>query len=178
MSDDQPVIQVPGWLKDYNKAVSKKAPNTGGPAGPGFCAVYCTFFWWVRIGERIWKGFFVAMWNYVVCRILFFPFFCISSSVRFILPLFFSCSTLGALFLFVVAGLMRNEYRYIHIHGDLPALSKSVTYAGTYRESGFNNFWAETIKNKKKFVHVQQFFFNLYSYNFLSSSPNQSFSSS
>ncbi len=39
-------------------------------------------------------------------------------------------STFGALFLFVVAGLMRTEYRYIHIHGDLPTLSKPVTYAG------------------------------------------------
>jgi hypothetical protein len=28
---------------------------------------------------------------------------------------------------------MRSEYRYIHIHGDLPALSKPVTYAGAWR---------------------------------------------
>lgn len=41
-------------------------------------------------------------------------------------------STFGALFLFVVSGLMRMEYRYIHIHGDLPSLSKPVTYAGFF----------------------------------------------
>jgi hypothetical protein len=43
-------------------------------------------------------------------------------------------SMFGALFLFIVAGLMRSNYRYIHIvpgvGEDLPGMSGPVTYAG------------------------------------------------
>jgi len=45
-------------------------------------------------------------------------------------------SIFGALFLFVVASLMRSNYRYIHISPiegeDLPSMSKQVTYAGFF----------------------------------------------
>ena len=36
----------------------------------------------------------------------------------------------GALFLFTIAGLMNQDYHYIHMTGNMPELSKSVTYAG------------------------------------------------
>lgn len=39
-------------------------------------------------------------------------------------------SIFAALFLFVIAGLMNNDYHYIHMEGNMPQLSKSVTYAG------------------------------------------------
>lgn len=41
-------------------------------------------------------------------------------------------SIFGALFLFVVAGLMNQDYHYLHIPGDMPHLSKSTTYAGIF----------------------------------------------
>lgn len=55
--------------------------------------------------------------------------FILANSIRCDLSRLSLCSVIGALFLFVVAGLMRNNYRYVHIHGDLDGLSRPVTYA-------------------------------------------------
>lgn len=36
----------------------------------------------------------------------------------------------GALFLFILAGLMNSDYPYVHMAGNMPNLSMSVSYAG------------------------------------------------
>ena len=41
-------------------------------------------------------------------------------------------AALGSLFLFLIAGLMRSNYRYIHIEGDLSTMHDSVSYAGAF----------------------------------------------
>jgi len=42
-------------------------------------------------------------------------------------------ATIGALFLFLISGLMKSHYPYVHIEGDLQAMASSTGYAGASR---------------------------------------------
>ena len=39
-------------------------------------------------------------------------------------------ASFGALFLFLISGLMRSNYRYMHVEGDIEAMKDPVSYAG------------------------------------------------
>ena len=39
-------------------------------------------------------------------------------------------ASIGALFLFLVSGLLKSHYPYVHIEGDLEAMASSTGYAG------------------------------------------------
>jgi hypothetical protein len=41
-------------------------------------------------------------------------------------------ASFGALFLFLISGLMRSNYRYMHVEGDIEAMKDPVSYAGAW----------------------------------------------
>ena len=41
-------------------------------------------------------------------------------------------SSIGALFLFLISGLLKSHYPYVHIEGDLQAMASSTGYAGAF----------------------------------------------
>jgi hypothetical protein len=117
----QPKEQVPAWVEEYNKALTKRVYSVEKKPGPHCCASECGAALTPCHAPPA-RGTSCTPHS---------PLFSALSSFFLRCPV--CCSffaSFGSLFLFLIASLMRNHYPYIHIEGDLDKLATPVAYAG------------------------------------------------
>ena len=110
------------WVEAYNKALARREYKAPKVPGPHCCAGACA------------PSLTPLTPPLVVVPHTPHPPFTHPPTPNPPLALFPVCCTFfasfGALFLFLISGLMRSNYRYIHIEGDLAAMQDPVSYAG------------------------------------------------